>query len=394
MTLIEHILPLILITFFVCYIAFFICQKTSILKIQDNHKHRYIDSLRGIAAILVFFHHAVIGYFYLQHRGWHTQFENTDILIRNLATNFGHIAVSIFFMITSFLFFEKFILNRAEFNPYDFYKKRILRIAPMYLVSVFAIFIAFFLFGFPEEISLEYSVAAVLGWLSFGYYPQLTLSPNVDAVAINAGIFWTLAIEWKFYLLFPFLLIFTRTVKQTALFIIMTALLLGLLVYSTFMQVSDAAISMYFINGLICALIYKVNHAKLNKVLAHWLFALFSLALFGYVFIYFDNIYTWVGNIVLGLLFLAVVNGNSLLGILKLKVLAFVGLISYSIYLLHGIILIIVGGIVFKGSEFVVLVLFAAFFTLLFSILGFKYVEQPFMLFNKKTNKQTQLFKW
>lgn len=61
-----------------------------------------IDGLRGYLAVGVFIHHAVIYYRYLTERIW-------DNPASSLYTQLGSINVSLFFMITGYLFWGKII---------------------------------------------------------------------------------------------------------------------------------------------------------------------------------------------------------------------------------------------------------------------------------------------
>jgi peptidoglycan/LPS O-acetylase OafA/YrhL len=61
-----------------------------------------LDGLRGFLAFGVFFHHAVITYFYLANGRW-------DTPPSRFYTLAGHIGVDMFFMITGYLFWSRLI---------------------------------------------------------------------------------------------------------------------------------------------------------------------------------------------------------------------------------------------------------------------------------------------
>jgi peptidoglycan/LPS O-acetylase OafA/YrhL len=88
-----------------------------------------IDGLRGWLALGVFFTHVALMYAYNVSGAW----EAPASAFYRLT---GEIAVSLFFMITGFLFWTRALRGGDAFDAAALYRSRLRRIVPMYLVSV------------------------------------------------------------------------------------------------------------------------------------------------------------------------------------------------------------------------------------------------------------------
>lgn len=95
----------------------------------------------------------------------------------------------------------------------------------------------------------------------------------------------------------------------------------------------------------------------------------------------------------LTIIYTLIVLGNNVFGLLKMKGLKVLGEISYSIYLLHGIVLFVVIDI-FLGREFVksftplefwLMILSLTPILIVICMLSYKYIELPFI--NKKVKR-------
>lgn len=144
----------------------------------------YIPSLDGIRAIsffLVFFSHAGLG----------------SIIIP------GGFGVTIFFLLSGFLITT---LLRMEFSRYQrislrgFYLRRVLRILPPLYVSM-ALAIVLFLIG-TEHAAIPFAGTLAQALQVSNYY---LIFASSGVILPGTGVFWSLAIEEHFYLLFPLL---------------------------------------------------------------------------------------------------------------------------------------------------------------------------------------------
>jgi peptidoglycan/LPS O-acetylase OafA/YrhL len=141
---------------------------------------RELDGVRGIAAIMVFFHH--VCFTSIRSTGW-----PTPVLLLRTVSMAGSDGVDLFFVLSGFLITS--LLVDARDRPayfHDFYWKRALRILPLYLVCLLGVFL--FVRG-----SSGYVLLCIFFISNFA---------QVFHVVSN-GPFWTLAIEEQFYLLWP-----------------------------------------------------------------------------------------------------------------------------------------------------------------------------------------------
>ena len=93
-------------------------------------RYSSIDGLRGYLALAVFLSHSSIWYFYLRSGTW-------DVPPSNFYTQLGQSSVTLFFMITGFLFWSKLLDGRVQ--PIDWprlYLSRVFRLAPLYSLAV------------------------------------------------------------------------------------------------------------------------------------------------------------------------------------------------------------------------------------------------------------------
>ncbi|HZY61652.1 MAG TPA: acyltransferase [Edaphobacter sp.] len=141
---------------------------------------RELDGVRGIAVLLVFFHH--VCFTSIQPEGW-----NSFIVLLYKIFRYGMSGVDVFFVLSGFLITSLLIRARRS-NAYyrDFYWKRALRILPVYILCMLGV-----LFFIPG--SRGYVLLCALFIANFA---------NVFHVA-SVGPFWSLAIEEQFYLIWP-----------------------------------------------------------------------------------------------------------------------------------------------------------------------------------------------
>ncbi len=302
---------------------------------QAVNQYLGINGLRGFLALGVFFHHATINFFYQTSGVW-------QVPPSRLYTMLGQVGVAFFFIITGFLFWRKVLVSQGKVDWKQLYLSRIKRIYPMYLFSV-AIIICFIIYRAQKNnINLlstsESFIHTGREWLKYLTFGTPDIATK-DLFAINAGVFWTLIWEWKFYIALPFLTIFINQPRK---------LLAAAII---FCYTSNEKFLWFFLAGMIAAeLECKPSYRQWLKAKnQHHLFDLGFIAFMSALFALFDSAYG-ATQALLGLIaFVCLLNGNGLWGLLHLKTCQFLGEISYSIYLLHGIMLSI--GIHFLPSN-------------------------------------------
>lgn len=316
-----------------------------------------IDGLRGLLAFGVFVHHASIWYFFLRTGQW-------VVPESRLYTHLGQTTVSIFFMITGFLFFGKLLHSRLV--PIDWlrlYVSRCLRILPLYLLvmMVGAALIAF----------IRHS-----GWLV-----PLGQPWNEKSLTglFTAGVTWTLSYEWKFYYALPFLALLFGRVPLTWLVVSV-----GMLLISGVAKALDIHALTFLGGALAVALARWAWWQRLARSV--WGNVLAMLGLLAAV-AGFDTAYTLWSLVLLTLSFSLIANGAGFWGLLTTVLSRAFGEITYSIYLLHGPLLFFFFRFVLDFETAAQLAPLAYWLTiaalvpvlLLVSVLSFRWIEQPSM---------------
>lgn len=321
--------------FYISFSGCFICIAWLLLKsswfyqklFKDQAKSRFetIDGLRGFLALAVFVHHAVISQQFFRTGLWEL---TKEYPLYHFATTLG---VSLFFMITGFLFWTKVLVADGKLNTINFFNSRISRLAPLYVFhTMLVIIIAFAVSDFALLEPPSMLAKNVLSWLAFGILGQPDINQVKNTFMIDAGVVWTLAYEWAFYCALPLMACFHK--GRSFLLILSIIFSYGLLVP----EISSITLFAY---GMIAAyLVY--NFGSQNFMQNRW-FALIGgvLLLLAYQV---SGQYHQFQKLLFFLFFMLVVYGNPFFGILTSLPAKLLGTISYSIYLLQGAVLFIV----------------------------------------------------
>ncbi len=289
-----------------------------------------LDGIRGVAVLMVFFHHAA--YSTLLHAGW----SGAAGRLFRLASE-ANSGVDLFFVLSGFLITSLLQQDRSSSHFYrDFYWKRALRILPLYLVM------------------LVFTLFTTHNWVFVGFCALFLANfASVFHVA-STGPFWTLAIEEQFYLLWPTVIrkrgpkailrwaVFVGMFSVAARFIFAwfghhnyyltflhcDGLAFGAVLACCFRQAAPARAARSRAAGVLtgtfllgCAL--RLLASRLYPIYATWACAsalqqtaivLLTGSVVGLVIIY---------------------SGSRWLGVLRSRALVFFGLISYAFYMIH-----------------------------------------------------------
>ena len=236
-----------------------------------------LDHLRGFAAVLVLFFHS--SHFISHKLIYGTPYDPANWAragnpFSALAIE-GHTAVSLFFLLSGFVFTVGSL--QKKLNYIGFYRNRLLRTYPLFLF--------FLILGIAFNTE-NFSIVALLQSVFF--------MANSDT-AINGGaftfVFWSIAVEWHFYLLFPFLLVCV----QKRGWKVLLGLILALLVVRTgaYFAGADMRVLSYwtivgrldqFLLGMLAGIYYRtyfVAGKRLDYV-AIWGAGLVLMLLFGF----------------------------------------------------------------------------------------------------------------
>lgn len=359
-------------------------------KEASNRYYSGIDGLRGVLATSVFVHHAVCTYIYFHTGVW-------DSPTSNFYAQLGPFGVTMFFFITGFLFWSK-LLQPEQLRFIPFMIKRGRRLLPAYYFSAFIV-IVLLLIRFGPHLRVPPSQLVTQGatWLTCGVpfdFAQLNDWP--DTFIVNAGVVWTLRIEWAFYILLPFLGWFGKKWRVLILLGICAAVKFALSHIEVENTIVSGALDLplklaasmltCFSVGIFAA--HAKNRWNWGAFLKHWLCTPIAIALWltTMFFVSPDNQYLISG--LLAPIFFMIVFGNNFHGLLSSEFLAFLGTISYSIYLLHGIVLYasmqVASRFVSIGTlhafQYWALIAIVGALVILASSVTYRFIEYPWMV--------------
>ncbi|MDC1287779.1 acyltransferase [Gammaproteobacteria bacterium] len=283
----------------------------------------HIDGLRAIAILSVLFFHVDISAF----KG-------------------GYVGVDIFFVISGYLITSHLLTNieSPKFSLKDFYHRRARRLLPALLVTVVTTF-AVGAFIFPasnferlanSSLMSLFSLSNIFFWSESGYFDSnASLKPLLHM--------WSLSVEEQFYLVWPALLLILSRKNLVPLGIAVTSIIS--LIACEFVLMRDPAAAFFLTPFRIiefsmgASLVWLGGYPLKNKLIVELLcllgFILLSISIFS-----FSEASRFPGFLVLlpclGAVLLIYAGKTSTIGLLiRNKVMIWVGLISYSLYLVH-----------------------------------------------------------
>jgi peptidoglycan/LPS O-acetylase OafA/YrhL len=261
----------------------------------------------------------------------------------------GFAGVDIFFVISGYLISGLIFreIEKGTFRFSDFYKRRIKRILPPYIVvSLFTLLVSTYLLIPNDYIFYTTSLAASWGFasniffslLSWGYFGQRTEEfPLLHT--------WSLSVEEQFYFLFPVLLIFLYRYfrKQTIGILLVAGVIFVGISEWKMREVGAYFLLPYRAHELIIGVLtfFAVRRKPALSAIASNLLASLGLILVLGTMILLqrstpfpgvNSLYPCIGA---ALLIYAGESGSVVSNALKNKGMVFIGLLSYSLYLWH-----------------------------------------------------------
>lgn len=353
-------------------------RRLPILSSEALHRVSSLDGLRGILATAVAVHHFLVVYY------WHTtgMWQTTD---SRLINNMGAVAVTLFFMITGYLFTRK--VQNGAMDWGQVLVSRLLRIWPMYLFSVGVIVAIAFYQTAGTLAPVADTLSGIGHWLLFVGKP---VNGFEDTARINASVQWTLLYETVFYLCLPLLYcVLKRKVPIKALLV---GLILLACLWPVFQDHVSSRFMRIFLAGIAVALLEDWFKSKsFNYKNLRWT----ALAAGLLIISLFVKSYTKVQLFLLMVPFGLLVLGNNLHGLLEHRGLKILGEISFSIYLLHGIVIYIMFSVFslydFSHANLTVYALYlipVIIVTASISVLTYWFIERPVILTSKKFSYQ------
>ncbi|HXM34622.1 MAG TPA: acyltransferase [Pyrinomonadaceae bacterium] len=282
-----------------------------------------LDSLRAFAIGAVLVHH----------------FLPVDKIIPTDFITLGLIGVRLFFVLSGFLITG--ILLRARGQEYAlrrFYYRRILRIFPIYYLTLIIIFV------------VSARLRNDAGWLATYTTNFITPFRSLEP----AGHFWTLAVEEQFYLVWPFLMLLVpaRHLLKIIVGSVVLAVLFRFVTVRVFHEALAAGVWTFGcldslgLGGLLAFFSHDARLSIHRERFLRWSIALGSLITVGLTFLYIRNVGTSLiaAFLCLGLslIFMAIIAraADGMQGRMKLILeatpLIYIGRISYGLYVYHN----------------------------------------------------------
>lgn len=358
---------------------------------NQPHYIKELDGLRAFAILLVIVWHYVLG-------------QTTQDMLPNymwLGLSWSWSGVDMFFVLSGFLIGRILLFYKDSPNYFKtFYARRFFRIFPPYYILLGG-YILFHAIGWAAKFP-------VLSYGGIPYYAYALYIQNffmADGFGSNwLAVTWSLAVEEQFYLLFPLLIYYLPKEKLPKIFLAgillapiirsvlgspeayvllparMDALLVGALIayyyqkgsISTWVGPHKHTLSLItlLVFGIMLALAFEGSGKNTGGIINHSLYAL----LYGLVVI----------NIL-------VQQGGIFMRVLANPVLRYIGKISYSIYLFHQVIFLMLTKTLLnkdvpwiENSNDVWVTVLAFFCTIAFSSLLYFAVEKPTQKIGKR----------
>lgn len=373
------------------------------------HKNRIgsLDSMRGIAALVVVIFHCLISFPIFHNATYQGFYENWFIKISNITPlNLiwaGNQAVLLFFILSGYVLSLPF-LKRTQPNYFIFAVKRFFRIYVPYIVVMFISVLLLILFAdfqgvkslsstFNERWNHPITYDAILAYL---------LMINYDTTNVN-GVVWSLYHEMRISLVFPLLMIIVMKYKWIKASILSTGIILILFL-------SFSILSNFFVTGLSSALVYSLREtsyyalffvfgtilAKQQQQLKTFILSknpLLLIPLFILALIFINNKWMSLRNNTLEdmisgfgivMLFITILNSVKIRKQLNSKPLLFLGKISYSLYLVHIPVMMILKVLLVSFVPDWLVFILVPIVSIPISYLSYKFIELPSINFGKK----------
>lgn len=288
---------------------------------------------------------------------------------------FGHLipggfGVTIFFFLSGYLITSLMIKEyerHAKLDIYKFYIRRFLRLMPPLTITLVLIYTLTYLGVLQGGIDIKGFLAQLL---YFANYYWLLIDPGALR-PLGTGIFWSLAVEEHFYIFFPLLFVFIlgkHSVKSLGFTLIIIAILV--LIWRIILTVhfnDDPSRTYYATDTRLDSIIFgclmaifknpMLEKAKLHLNLKEMVIIGTSIAVILFTFVFRNDVfretlrYTVQGIALAPLFYYSILAAkNWLFQLLNAPILVHIGKLSYSMYLIHFVILSNIIGI--TGNQF------------------------------------------
>lgn len=369
------------------------------LSSKKNIYFENLDALRFLCFLVVFFYHS-----------FHTQSESLKssviyILVKNNLFVNGNLGVNFFFVLSGFLITYLLIEEKkinSQISLRQFWVRRVLRIWPLFYLSVF---FGFYIFPLLKTLFGQTPNETASVWFYITFLNNFDFISKGLPDASILGVLWSVAIEEQFYFIWPIILYLLPINRYWIAFssvIIISWVFRACndtpLVheYHTLSCIGDMAI------GAMGAWLIQVN-AKF-KLLFKQLkkpYILATYVLFLLIFFFREylqqtyHIRIFERSLIAGVMLIIILEQNyskrSFFKLSQFKKMSRLGIISYGLYSLHFVGILVTTTILKKlgldQNLWEILILQTAIaltITIIISHVSYKYYEKPFLTFKKK----------
>ncbi|HEX9059981.1 MAG TPA: acyltransferase [Clostridia bacterium] len=371
-----------------------------------SERYHQLDSLRGLAALTVFFGHAVLM----------INYDNIFNLFHNTALHIfwdGAAAVVLFFLLSGFVLTLPYVKEQDKSIEYfPFLIRRIFRIYPAYIAALaLSLILKIFLFNRAGISDFGSFVNQFWGWktgdLTFSSLVRhvIMIGPNFERGEIDP-IIWSLIVEMKISVIFPLFIFFTKKINKlwVGSVVLILSLVFGYLsgkylinYFPTLTQDIFLYLPVFIFGSLLAKfhVLIIVRVKKLSRAQKLGLIVLgiilyssrFSLHFIGISY----NNYNYVVSLGVAIIIVFSLSSVTAKKLLTLKPVKFLGDISYSFYLFHFPIIMTVISIVYRKFHSVRLSFaISLFIGIIVSYLGYRFVEVPFQSVGRSLSKKAK----
>ena len=331
-----------------------------------------IDGLRAIAVLAVVCFHLELNIF-------HSGFAGVDI----------------FFVISGYLVGGQLLqlLHNGSFSFSEFFYRRVKRILPaLYVMILVSFFVGYWtMMPHPYQYFGGAAAATLFALSNFWFMDQINYF-NPEASIDPLVHTWSLGVEEQFYLIAPVTLLLISKLNKSFLAPFVIAILVVSLLISTFFTEKFPEASFYLLHtrvwelalGMLIYLIRDQYRFLLNlnaglKSCISYIGLLFICIGVGFIpsGVAWPGYWALVPTMGVAMILLTCSDGNSVYKILSIRIIRFVGIISYSFYLWHQPVIGFLKTIN-KNPDGLIQKLLTLFFILIISALSWAVIERPF----------------
>lgn len=362
-----------LICFFVSFIVSSILCNKLISIDQSSSRNAKVDGFRGILASMVALFHYSATYNIEKTGNWLPY----DI---HILKNMGSVAVSIFFMISGYLFYS--VVSRKYVCWKSFYLSRLLRIYPLYITIISIIAITAYSIG--DGTSFEY----LIRYFEFRWGPLFGYD---GAYIINSGVQWTLLYEVFFYAALP--AIWSLKQRTATIWLIVSIVFACAAHYLYKAGEINLNLFLLFIMGGICRFVVS----KKKRIISSFIMLFPALLSLLVAYLYADP-YSYIQMTFLFFFFSLILASGNKVKVLSNKYSLVMGDVSYGIYMIHGVVIFLIfrSGIIntkvmsaWVYFSLFPLVMIAVTFLASYSLI---YIERPSMKLAVNISKKIKMF--